>query len=177
MSSAASVHRPHTPHSHETPSRLVPKTDRKVRRGLPSANVDQIPSISPSRPVPKQDRRTMKRVPEVDEGVASPAFRLEKVKQPPVSRMKDEFNGSMLPLTLQFLAAWLAVWFRRVLQHQVDYLRAENRILKERLDDRKLQLTDVDRCRLAVQNFFSVARVRARNERTCFGLHGHGPGG
>jgi putative transposase len=67
-----------------------------------------------------------------------------------VSRKKDESNGSMLPLPLQFLAAWLAVWLGRVLQQQVDYLMAENRILKERLGDRKLLLTDADRRRLAV---------------------------
>jgi hypothetical protein len=67
-----------------------------------------------------------------------------------VSGKKDEPTGSMLPLPLQFLAAWLAVWFARALQQQVDFLRAENQILKERLGDRKLQLTDADRRRLAV---------------------------
>jgi putative transposase len=56
----------------------------------------------------------------------------------------------MLPLPLQFLAAWLAVWFARALQQQVDYLMAENRILKEKLGDRKLQLTNADRRRLAI---------------------------
>jgi transposase InsO family protein len=56
----------------------------------------------------------------------------------------------MLPLPLQFLAAWLAVWFQRALQKQVDYLMAENRILKEKLGDQKLNLTNADRRRLAV---------------------------
>jgi hypothetical protein len=32
-----------------------------------------------------------------------------------------------LPLPLQFLAAWIGVWLGRVLQAQVDYLKAENR--------------------------------------------------
>jgi hypothetical protein len=32
---------------------------------------------------------------------------------------------------VQFLAAWLAVWLGRVLQEQVDFLRAENRLLRE----------------------------------------------
>jgi hypothetical protein len=50
-----------------------------------------------------------------------------------VSSKKDESNGSKLPLPLQFLAAWLAVWLGRVLQQQVGYLVAENRILKEGL--------------------------------------------
>ena len=42
------------------------------------------------------------------------------------------------------------MWLGRILQQQVDYLMAENRILKERLGDRKLQLTDAHRRRLAV---------------------------
>jgi hypothetical protein len=42
-----------------------------------------------------------------------------------VSRKRVEPSGSMLPLPLQFLAAWLAVWFQRALQKQVDYLTAE----------------------------------------------------
>jgi transposase len=67
-----------------------------------------------------------------------------------VSRKKTEPLGSMLPLPLQFLAAWLAVWFQRALQKQVDYLMAENRILKEKLGDRKLDLTNAERRRLAV---------------------------
>jgi len=67
-----------------------------------------------------------------------------------VSRKKAEPLGSMLPLPLQFLAAWLAVWFARALQRQVDYLMAENRVLKEELGDRKLQLTNADRQRLAI---------------------------
>jgi putative transposase len=56
----------------------------------------------------------------------------------------------MLPLPLQFLAAWLAVWLGRVLQQEVDYLRAENRLLREKLGGRKLRLTDAERRRLAV---------------------------
>jgi len=55
-----------------------------------------------------------------------------------VSTKKDKPNGSMLQLPLQFWAAWLAVWLGRVLQQQVDYLVAENRIFKDRPGDRKL---------------------------------------
>ena len=36
-------------------------------------------------------------------------------------------TGLELPLPLQFLAAWLAVWLGRVLQEQVEYVNAENR--------------------------------------------------
>ena len=67
-----------------------------------------------------------------------------------MSTKKAEPLSSMLPLPLQFLAAWLAVWFARALQRQVDYLMAENRVLKEKLGDRKLQLTNADRRRLAI---------------------------
>jgi hypothetical protein len=56
----------------------------------------------------------------------------------------------MLPPPLQFLAAWLAVWLGRVLQQEVDYLTAENRLLREKLGGRKLRLTDAERRRLAV---------------------------
>jgi putative transposase len=66
-----------------------------------------------------------------------------------VSKRKDESRGSMLPLPLQFLAAWLAVWLGRVLQQEVDYSMAENRILREKLGG-KMRLTDADRRRLAV---------------------------
>ncbi len=76
--------------------------------------------------------------------------RAEKGVRQPVSTKKTEPLGSMLPLPLQFLAAWLAVWFARALQRQVDYLMAENRALKEKLGDRKLQLTNADRRRLAI---------------------------
>ena len=41
-----------------------------------------------------------------------------------MSRKKDESSGSILPLPLQFLAAWLGVWFARALQQQVDYILA-----------------------------------------------------
>ena len=39
-------------------------------------------------------------------------------------------SGLTLPLPLQFLAAWLAVWLERVLQEQVEYLKAENLLLR-----------------------------------------------
>jgi hypothetical protein len=54
-----------------------------------------------------------------------------------------------LPLPLQFLAARLAVWLGRVLQEQVEYLKAENLILREKLGTKRLRLTDAERRRLA----------------------------
>ena len=67
-----------------------------------------------------------------------------------MSGTKAEEATPTLPLPLQFLAAWLAVWLGRVLQRQIDYLKEENRALKEQLGDRKLRLTDATRRRLAV---------------------------
>ena len=58
-------------------------------------------------------------------------------------------TGSTLPLPLQFLAAWLAVWLERVLQEQVDFLKAENRLLREKLGTKRIRLTDAERRRLA----------------------------
>ena len=46
--------------------------------------------------------------------------------------MAAKGTGLTLPLPLQFLAAWIAVWLERVLQ-QVDYLKAENQSLREKL--------------------------------------------
>jgi putative transposase len=67
-----------------------------------------------------------------------------------VSKTKDEPAGSTLPLPPQFLAAWLAVWLGRVLQQEVDCLMAENRVLCERLGNKRLRLTVAERRRLAV---------------------------
>jgi hypothetical protein len=67
-----------------------------------------------------------------------------------VSRTKVEPSGLILPLPLQFLAAWLAVWLQRILPQQIDYLKAENQAPKEKVGGKKLQLTDADRRRLAV---------------------------
>jgi hypothetical protein len=47
-----------------------------------------------------------------------------------------------LSLPLQFLAAWLAVWLERVLQERVDFLKAENRLLREKLGTKRIRLTD-----------------------------------
>ena len=64
--------------------------------------------------------------------------------------MAAKGTGLTLPLPLQFLAAWIAVWLERVLQQQVDYLKAENRYLREKLGGKWIRLTDSERRRLAV---------------------------
>jgi len=70
---------------------------------------------------------------------------------------------------LQFLAAWLAVWLGKRLQEQVDYLKAENRLLRERLGAKRVELTDAERRKLAAlgkvlgrRGLAAVARLRRR---------------
>jgi hypothetical protein len=77
--------------------------------------------------VPKLDRQEAKELQAVGGGAEELAAGGKRGKRQPVSRKKAEPLGSMLPLPLQFLAAWLAVRFARALQRQVDYLMAENR--------------------------------------------------
>ena len=75
--------------------------------------------------VPKLDRKKAKELQAVGGGAEELAAGGERCKRQPVSRNKVEPLGSMLPLPLQFLAAWLAVWFARALQRQVDYLMGD----------------------------------------------------
>jgi hypothetical protein len=58
-------------------------------------------------------------------------------------------TGLTLPLPLHFLAAWLAVWLGHVLREQVDFLRAENPLLREKLGTKGIRLTDAEPRRLA----------------------------
>ena len=48
------------------------------------------------------------------------------------------------------MASWLAVWLGRVLQEQVDFLKAENRLLREKLGTKRIRLTNAERRRLAM---------------------------
>ena len=52
---------------------------------------------------------------------------------------------------LQYMIAALALWLNRQQQDVIDYLREENRLLKEKLGDRKLHFTDAERRRLAAR--------------------------
>ena len=63
--------------------------------------------------------------------------------------MSARKSALTLPLPLQFLAAWLAVWLGRALQEQVEYLKAENLILREKLGPKRVMLTDAERRKLA----------------------------
>ena len=57
--------------------------------------------------------------------------------------------ASLFPL--QYLIATLALWLNRQQQEVIDYLKEENRLLKAKLGDRKIQFTDAERRRLAIR--------------------------
>ncbi|MBL8270110.1 hypothetical protein [Steroidobacter sp.] len=50
---------------------------------------------------------------------------------------------------LQFLLTLFAGWINRLQFEAIEYLKAENRLLKERLGRRRLRFTDAERRRLA----------------------------
>jgi hypothetical protein len=52
------------------------------------------------------------------------------------------------PLPVQFLVAWIATWMARHQERTIDYLKEENRVLREKLGGR-VRLTDPERHRLA----------------------------
>ena len=57
--------------------------------------------------------------------------------------------ASLIPL--QYLIATLALWLNRQQQEVIDYLKEENRLLKAKLGDRRIQFTDAERRRLAIR--------------------------
>jgi hypothetical protein len=69
--------------------------------------------------------------------------------------MSARKSALTLPLPLKFLAVWLG----RVLQEQVEYLKAENLLLREKLGANRLQLTYAERRRLATLGKALTARV------------------
>jgi putative transposase len=56
-----------------------------------------------------------------------------------------------MPDALQFLVLTVAGWVNRHQEDLIDYLREENRVLREQLGPRSLRLTDAQRRRLAVR--------------------------
>ena len=56
-----------------------------------------------------------------------------------------------MPPALQFLVLTVAGWVNRHQEDLIDYLREENRILREQRGPRPLRLTDAQRRRLAVR--------------------------
>ena len=55
----------------------------------------------------------------------------------------------MNPLHVQFLMLMFAGWVNRSQQDVIDYLQAENRVLREQLGGKRLLFTDSQRRRLA----------------------------
>jgi hypothetical protein len=51
----------------------------------------------------------------------------------------------MLPLPLRMLLLMFAGWVNRQRLDVIDYLKDENRLLKERLDGRRIRFTDAVR--------------------------------
>ena len=74
-----------------------------------------------------------------------------------------------LPHTLQFLVVAVAGWINQQQRDVIDYLQAENRVLREQLGPRRLRFTDVQRRRLA-------AKAKALGRRALGGSvdHRHG---
>ena len=56
-----------------------------------------------------------------------------------------------MPPALHFLVFTVAGWLNRHQDDLIDYLREENRVLREQLGGRPLRLTDSQRRRLAVR--------------------------
>ncbi len=52
---------------------------------------------------------------------------------------------------MHLLVVAFAGWINRQQQAVIDYLKTENEILKTQLKGRRLQLTDEERCKLAVK--------------------------
>ena len=74
-----------------------------------------------------------------------------------------------MPPALQFLVLTFAGWVNRHQDDLIEYLREENRVLREYLGPRPLRLTDAQRRRLAVRTNSageSSGRSRASSPRT-----------
>jgi len=56
-----------------------------------------------------------------------------------------------MPDALQFLVLTMAGWLNRQQEDLIDYLREENRVLREQLGSQPLRLTDALRRRLACE--------------------------
>jgi len=63
----------------------------------------------------------------------------------------------------QFLVIALAGWMNQRQQNVIEYLREENRVLREQVGDRRLRFNDDQRRRLAVRNL----RPAQRDVRVC----------
>jgi hypothetical protein len=62
---------------------------------------------------------------------------------------KTATTENLLPLPLQFLAAWIGMWVGDHQARVIEYQRGENAVLLERFGKHRLRLTDGERRRLA----------------------------
>jgi hypothetical protein len=60
-------------------------------------------------------------------------------------------SSTSSPTALHFLLLTFSGWVNRRQQHVIDYLKEENRVLREQIGGRRLRLTDDQRRRLAVK--------------------------
>jgi putative transposase len=64
---------------------------------------------------------------------------------------REKVTGAdVLPLPFRFLAAWVGVWVARHQANQIEYLKAVNSALLERLGKERLRFTNAERRKLAV---------------------------
>ena len=75
----------------------------------------------------------------------------ERVDTPVVSVRSGGLLPAMMCPALQFLILTVAGWLNRQQVAVVEYLIAENRVLREQLEGRRLRLTDAQRRRLAIK--------------------------
>ncbi len=75
---------------------------------------------------------------------------------------------------LQYVIAASALWLNRQQQEVIDYLKEENRLLKEKVGDRKLHFTDAERHRLGqrpeqscLPARFSLSSIRWSRQTPC----------
>jgi hypothetical protein len=84
-------------------------------------------------------------------------------------------GGAMGTEAVRFLVVWMAGWVNSRQLAVIDFLREENRVLREQLGGRRLRFTDDQRRRLAVKGRSSAvagsasSRAWSRPTRSCAG--------
>ena len=71
-------------------------------------------------------------------------------------------------LPLKFLLLIWAGWMNRAQQNAIDYLKEENRILREQVGNKRLRLTNAHRRRLAQKAKVVERAARAIDQRGMF---------
>ena len=76
---------------------------------------------------------------------------LDGSAQPVVATTDRRYGGHVNALVLHFFIFTVAGWIHRDRQDVIEYLREENRVLREQFGNKRLRLTDDQRRRLAVR--------------------------